>query len=445
MYVKRLFILLFLLLPLSWQQALSATPEIQTWKGAKGSKVFFVESHELPMVDIKILFDAGNARDPLDKKGLAMLSGSLLDEGAGGKDANAISYEFESLGASFSSDVGYDSASLSLRTLSDKNKLKAALKNLKRVVTAPDFPEKSFERQRNRMLVGLTYKKQSPGDLAREAFYAAVYKDHPYAYPKDGTEESLKALTRRDVLDFYNQYYTASNATVAIVGDVSKKRAKAIANDLIRALKKGKAPAPLPKVGPLEAGDQLRIDHPSAQSHILMGQPGMKRGDPDYFILYVGNHILGGSGMVSQLYSEIREKRGLAYSVYSYFSPMREYGPFIAGMQTRADQSEMSLQLLRENIGAYIENGPSAEELDAAKKNITGGFPLRIDSNRDILGYVGVIGFYGLPLDYLDVFNSKIEAVTVAQIKDAFHRRLDLNKMITVTVGPVPVEAESKH
>ena len=177
------------------------------------------------------------------------------------------------------------------------------------------------------------------------------------------------------------------------------------------------------------------IEYPSAQTHILVGQPGVKRGDSDYFPLYVGNHILGGGGMVSRLFSEVREKRGLSYSAYSYFSPMLFKGPFVAGLQTKTEQVDEAISVLLENIKNYITDGPTEEELVAAKKNITGGYPLRIDSNSKILNYVVVIGYYKLPFDYLDTFNSNVEAVTVDSIKDAFKRRINPDKLVVVKVG----------
>jgi zinc protease len=166
-----------------------------------------------------------------------------------------------------------------------------------------------------------------------------------------------------------------------------------------------------------------------------MGGPGMSRRDPDYFSLYVGNHILGGGGLVSRLNEEIREKRGLSYSVYSYFSPMRRKGPYVLGLQTRNDQVGQALEIARETVKRFIKEGPTAEELEAAKKNITGGFPLRIDSNAEIVEYIAMIGFYGLPLDYLDTFSANVEAVTREQIRDAFRRRVVPDRMVTVVVG----------
>ena len=422
-----------------------ASPEIQHWQTSKGAAVFFVEANELPIVDIQIMFDAGGARDPQAKKGLAMLTNSLLNEAAAGLDADAISYEFERLGAIYSASSGYDSATVSLRSLSDKQKLTTALANLKRVISSPDFPDKVLERQRKRILIGIQRKQQSPAALASDAFYTAIYNKHPYAFPNEGTQESITAIQRDDVVAFYNKHYTARNAVIAIVGDLDKQQAEVLAEEMTQALHKGSTLEPIPAVEPLTAGDEIRIRHDSTQVHILLGQPGNKRGDPYYFPFYVGYHVLGCGGMVSRIFEEIREKRGLSYSAYSYFSPMREYGPFLAGLQTRADQAEEALSVLRENIRVFIENGPTASELEASKKNITGGFPLRLGSNSKILGYIAMIGFYGLPLDYLDTFTANVEAVTIEQIKDAFRRRLQPDKMVTVMVGPVNASAEQAN
>ena len=412
-----------------------AVPEIQTWQTPQGSKVLLVETHELPMVDIQLIFDAGSARDQ-QQAGLALLTNALLSQGAAGKSVDEISDGFESLGAVYSSDSGFDTAGVGLRTLVAEDKLTPALSNLIDVLSQPDFPEDALERERQRLLIGIQAKKQNPASLASEAFYASIYGDHPYAQPNEGTEESVNQITVEDLRRFHQQYYTASNAVIAIVGDVSRAQAEEIAESLSASIPVGEKAKPLPKVADLSAADTVHIDHPSGQTHIIIGQPGVKRGDPDYFQLYVGNHILGGSGMVSRLFKDIREQRGLTYSVYSYFNPMREAGPFIASLPTRADQVEEALTVLRENIQRFIDDGPTAEELAASKKNITGGFPLRIENNSMILGYLAVIGFYDLPLDYLNTFNENIEQVTIEQIQDAFKRRLHPEKFVTVTVGP---------
>jgi len=413
----------------------TATPDIQVWNTDQGTRVLFVEAHELPMLDVQVLFQAGGSRNG-DKPGLAALTNHLLSEGADGLSADEISLGFESLGAVYDSSSGYDSSTVGLRSLSDFSKLQPAIANLIRVLAKPDFPEDAFERERKRMLIGLLSKKQNPGALAKDAFFASTFGEHPYALPNEGTEESLDKITLADIQAFHKKYYVAANAIVAMVGDLSRSEAEKIAVQLTSALPVGKAADAVPDVSPLQNAERVHLDHPSMQTHILMGQPGIKRGDPDYFALYVGNHVLGGGGMISRLFEEIRNKRGLSYSAYSYFSPMKQTGPFIAGLQTRADQAEEAIKLLQENLQRFIEQGPTEEELVASKKNITGGFPLRIDSNSEILGYLGVIGIYDLPLDYLDTFNDKIEAVTIAQIKDAFQRKLSPDKFVTVMVGP---------
>ena len=431
---NQMFKFLSLSVALIFSQVVHAAPEIQTWKTSQGIPVYFVNAPELPMIDINIVFDAGSSRDA-DQSGLAMLTTGLLSQGAAGMNADQISQGFESLGAVYGSDTGYDSSSVSLRSLTDKTLLDAAMANFKKVIAQPDFPEEALERRRSRTLIGIRSKQQSPGSLARDAFMGSVFKNHPYALPNEGTEESIKAITRNDVSQFHQQYFVANNAMIAMVGAVDTEQAKAIAEELGGVFPQGEKPAVLPNVNQLQQAETVFIEHPSQQTHILIGQPGVKRGDPDHFALYVGNHVLGGGGMVSRLFEEVREKRGLSYSAYSYFSPLRFKGPFIAGLQTKTEQVEEAKKVLMENIQRFIDQGPTEAELEASKKNITGGYPLRIDSNGKILSYVTVIGYYGLPLDYLETFNDKVSAVTIEDIKDAFKRRLSPDKMITVMVG----------
>lgn len=411
-----------------------ASPNIEYWITSAGAEVYYVHAPELPMVDIQIVFDAGSSRDE-DALGIAMLTNSLLADGANGDDADKISNDFESLGAIYAADIGYDSASLQLRSLTESELLKSAIVNLKKVLSAPDFPTDALERRQSQMLIGIKAKKQSPAAIAKDAFMKATYQSHPYAKPSEGTETSVKAINRKDIISFYKKHYTAKNSMIAIVGAVSHELAKQISEDISAGFQDGEKASSIRAVENLEEPQSIFIEYPSAQTHILVGQPGMKRGDSDYFSLYVGNHILGGGGMVSRLFEEVREKRGLSYSAYSYFSPMLFKGPFTAGLQTKTDQADEATSVLLENIKNYIEQGPTEEELIAAKKNITGGYPLRIDSNSKILNYVVVIGYYKLPLDYLETFNNNVEAVTIESIKDAFKRRLSPDKLVMVKVG----------
>lgn len=430
MLINRFFSTTILLLVSSLA---SATPTIQQWQTSNGAQVYFVPAPELPMVDVQIVFDGGAAREA--KGGLAGMTSALLDEGAAGMNADQIAEASDSVGALMGFSSHQDMAVASLRSVTDPTLFEPAVTLFSQLLTEPDFPQDALQRIRKNMLIGVQSKKQQPGSLARDAFMQALYGDHPYGQPSSGTEQSLNNITREEIVAHYQRYYVAKNAVIAMVGDLDWSSAVKLAERIAGKLPEGEAAAALPAVTSLEQADEQRISHPSSQSHILVGQPGIKRGDDDYFPLYVGNHILGGSGLTSRISDEIREKRGLAYSAYSYFSPMRDFGPFAMGLQTKNASVDEALTVLRETLTQFREHGPSAEELQAAKQNITGGFPLRLDSNKKIVGYLAMIGFYNMPLNYLDTFNQKVNAVTIEQIKDAYQRRIDPEKLVTVVVG----------
>ena len=413
---------------------LFAGPKIQSWETPNGAKVLFVAAPELPMMDVRVVFDAGSARDG-DKPGLAQLTASLLSEGAGDWDADQLAERMEAVGANFGTGSARDMAWATVRTLTERKALNTALETLSAVIAKPRFESADFNRTREAMQVGLRQSEQNPGAVASKAFFATVFAGHPYASHPGGTQGSLAAMVKGDLVGMHKKYYVARNAVVAIVGAVERKQAEEIAAQVTAGLPKGTHASVLQKVALASKGVTEEIAFPSSQSHIRLGQPGMYRGDPDYFVLYVGNHIFGGSGLVSLLSDEVREKRGLSYSVYSYFNSMRQAGPFVMGAQTKNAQAQEALTVMRKTLQDFIDKGPTEEQLTASKQNITGGFPLRIASNKDIVGYLAMLGFYGLPLDYLDTFVNKINAVTTEQIRDAFQRRLKPDHFSTVVVG----------
>jgi len=423
-----------LLLTLLIAYPVLAVPPIEHWKQDNGAKVYFIATRQLPIIDIQVLFDAGSARDE-KIPGLAMMTATMLSQGAGQWDTDQIAERFENVGANFSSSVEEDMATFSLRSLSEPTLFQPALETLIAILSHPTFPQASFERERKRYLVSLAYQKQSPSDLASKAFAKALYGEHPYATPTIGTEESLNALRLEDMQQFFARHYVASNATVVIVGAVDQPAAADLAAQITANLPLGQ---PLPKLAKPQAPKPTyaHIDHPSTQTHILLGQLGYSRYDPDYFTFYVGNHILGGSGLVSRISDQVREKRGLSYSAYSYFAPQRVTGSYIAGLQTKNDQAEEALTVLKQTIAEFIAKGPTEEELVAAKKNLTGGFPMKIDSNSKLLAYLAMIAFYGLPLDYLDTWIDKVNAVTCEDILRVFAQRLRVDDMVLITVGP---------
>jgi zinc protease len=436
MISKRTFVLPILIwlaglvVPLS----LWASPKIQTWETANGAKVLFVPASELPMVDVRVVFDAGSARDG-DKPGVTSFTNSLLNQGAGEWNAQQIAERLESVGANLGLGSLRDMAWVSLRTLTEPEAMQTALATMAAVLAEPRFDAGDVERERQTILASLLQDEQSPGDVGQKALYRAVFGEHPYAGDPTGTRESVSQIQREDLIATHRRLYVARNAIVAIVGAVQRKQAEAIAEQISKGLPAGEHAPPLPDVSPLEAASEIKLAFPSTQAHIYIGQPGMKRGDADYFPLYVGNHVLGGSGLVSLLSKEVRQKRGLSYSVYSYFLPMRQTGIFMLGLQTKNAQAQEALQVVNQNLQRFVEEGPTEEQLEAAKQNITGGFPLRIASNSKIVEYLAVIGFYDLPLDYLDTFTDKVEAVSAEQIRDAFQRRVHPERMVTVLLG----------
>ncbi len=411
-----------------------ATPQIQTWQSENGAKVLFVPATEIPMLDVRITFDAGSARDA-GISGLALLTNGLLSEGAAGKTSQQIAEAFESVGAEIEYDASRDMALVGVRSLTQPRYLDSAIESLKQVLTQPDFPQDAYQRELNRMKVAVKARQQSPSALAAVAFNKAVFGEHPYASPTSGTEESLEKLTLDDIRAFYKKYYVAKNATVTIVGNVGREQAEEIVKALLSALPAGEKAASLPAVKLLTEAKKIIIDYPSTQTHIFVGQPGTKRGDDDYYSLYVANHPFGGSGFSSRLVEVIREEHGLAYSVYSYFSPLRETGTFTMGMQTKTEQTDQALSLLNQELKKYVENGPEKQELADSISNITGSFPLKIDSNSKLLEYIAMIGFYDLPMDHLDRFIDNVKSVDVKDINDALTRRVHPDRMVTVIVG----------
>ena len=418
-----------------WAGSAFAAPAIEHWVADNGTRVYFVETHELPMFEVELVFDAGSVRDPADKHGLAALTARMLNEGAGELGVEEIARRFEAVGAEFGASSEREMASLSLRSLSDRSYRQPAAELFAAIAGRPTFPEQSLMRERSRMLVGLEQLKQSPGDLAAKTLMERVYGAHPYAAYPGGDEAGLNGIARADLVDFHRRFYVGANAVLAIVGDLSKNQARRLATRLLAKVPRGEKAPPLPEVPPLAAAAEIKQPYPASQSHILLGAPGMARNDPDYFPLFVGNFILGGSGLISRLSQEIREKQGLSYSVYSYFSPLRQRGPFVMGLQTKNAERARAMRLMRATLAQFMDEGPSVEELAAAKRNLTGGFPLRIDSNRKIADYLVVIGFYQLPLDYLDNFIPNVQAVTREQIMAAFRRHLDPSRLVSVVVG----------
>jgi len=427
--------LLFIAFIVSCTVVKAAVP-IQHWQTESGVRIYFVEAHNLPMLDVRVAFAAGSVFDPDGKMGVASLTAGLLEMGAGDMDESAVAERLADVGARLSSSAGLDQASVSLRTLSASKYRQPALSVLQQVLQAPRFEEDVVKRERDRSIAGLKDALTRPRTLASRAFWRALYPQHPYG--RQNSVEALSSISRDDLLNFYKQHYYAANAVVTMVGDITRGEAETIVYQLTGNLPtepSGKATSKLPDPPGDASVEEVLIEHPAKQAHILLGLPTIAKGSPDYYALLVGNYVFGGGGFVSRLMKEVREKRGLVYSIYSYFSTLRQAGPFRIGLQTRKSQAQQALSIVRAELNKFIAHGPSANELKTAKANIVGSFPLGLDSNAKLLRNVATIGFYGLPLNYLDTFQAEVQAVSAEQVRQAFARYVKPQAMATVIVG----------
>lgn len=418
-----------------------AALRIQSWTLPNGARVLFVESHSIPVVDVAVEFDAGARRDPEGKAGTASLTNAMLARGVHAADAPRqepalteaqISDALADTGAQRGGGAGEDRGGATLRTLSSKRERDAAVLLLARILAQPSFPQDFFARDKARTIAAIREDDTKPEEIASKAFWKRMYGPHPYA--RQETPESVGTITREDIVAFHARHYVANRAIVSMIGDMTRDEADAIARELTIRLPQGEPLPPFPTVT-LPPASEEEIPHPASQAHILIGVPAVMRGDADYFPLIVGNYVLGGGGFVSRLMREVREKRGLSYSVYSYFNPLAQPGPFQIGLQTQREQADAAMKVVRGTVATFLRNGPTREELKAAKDNLVGGFALRIDNNKKILDNIAAIGFYGLPLDYLDTWTSNVQKVTIEQIKAAFQRKVTLDHLSTVVVG----------
>lgn len=414
---------------------------IQHWTQPSGAGVWLVESPTVPMVDVRIEFDAGGRRDPAAQSGLTGASVGMLSKGirAVGNDKaldeNALGEAWADLGASFGGSDGGDRVSFSLRSLTYPDLLARAAALAARQLAEPAYPEAVWTRERERTVAALREANTRPATIAGRTFNQAVFGSHPYG--NDTNEQTLARISVADMQAWHARSLKPCRARVSIVGAVTRAQADALVTQLLARLPAAACEVlpPVAEVQPLSAAVEKHIPFDSAQAHVLIGQPGFKRDDPDFFTLTVGNYILGGGGFVSRLTEEVREKRGLSYSVYSYFNPGLHAGAFTIGLQTRPDQAAQAVQVAREVLRRFVADGPTEAELKAAKDNLIGGFALRIDNNRKLLDNVANIAAHNLPLDYLDTWTQQVARVTVADIKAAFARKLQPERMVTVVVG----------
>lgn len=408
----------------------------------KGASAYLVQTKALPMVDIEVSIDAGDRYDPSGKSGLADMVAGLMNYGVrsekGALTEAQIADEIADLGANIGLSVGGERAILRIRSLSRKDLRDRAVNLAAAMLSAPTYDAKIVEREKQRTITSLLEAETKPEYVLERRFKKLVYGNYPLA--DSPTPKSIANVSAQDLTKFHQQFYRGDRMIISIVGDVDREQANEIVQALLKKIaQSGGSIARLPELqrSPIEPLTQREIQIPfdSQQAHIAMGMTAVARNNPDYFPLLVGNYVLGGGGFVSRLMSEVREKRGLAYSVFSYFAPGKDNGIFQAGLQTKSDQAKQALDVMSNTIAAFIANGPTPSELDAAKANLINGYPLRIDNNRKLLDNVSSIAWNDLPLDTMDVWTKQVEAVTLEQVRAAFQKYLAMDRMKIVVLG----------
>ncbi len=410
------------------------TLKIDHWSTKNGIPVYFVAKNEIPIIDIGILLHAGSAQDN-SSPGIAQFTAQMLDQGTQNLNADQIATRFETVGAHFSSNTNQDMTVLNLRSLSAPQFFNPALSNFSILLKDATFPELAINRIKKQMIIALKQEAQTPTAIASKTFYQTLYGPHPYASPILGNKNSIEQLSQKKLLNFYHQNYVAQNAMIAIVGNITKAKAIAIAEQISAMLSKGKTNISINSpTFPHLKNHIVKIPYPSKQTTIFLGQIGIAVNDPDYFPLLVGNQILGGGILTSKLFNEVRNKRGLCYGINSGFKPLQVAGPFFIVLQTRRDQAAKALSLTQQTLKNFLAKGPTSQEILGAKQALIGSFPNSIASNEEILIAIEKIGFYKLPLNYLDSYQQKINSVNSEQIRHAF-QRIKPERMIVVLLG----------
>ena len=400
-----------------------------------------MQSPTIPMVDVRLEFDAGSRRDPVGNAGLASLMAGSLADGvrASGRDKaldeNGLGEAWADLGAVFSAGAGPDRLSISLRSLTDPELLAKAVALAARQLAEPAFPAAIWQRDRVKWIAALREADTRPATQAARAFNRAVYGDHPYGV--ELTEASLKRIRVQDIAALHARVLRPCYAKVSVVGALNQAQTDALVTQLLARLPSSSCSAlpAIAEVQPLQAAQTKTVAFASAQAHVLLGQPGYARSDPDHFALLVGNHILGSGGFTARLTQEVREKRGLSYSVDSQFAPGLHAGAFVISLQTRPDQARQALQVAREVLTTFVQDGPTEAELQAAKDHLIGGFPLLLDGNQKLLENVAGIAWNGLSLDYLDTWTQQVQRLSADDIRAAFALKLQPERMVTVVLG----------
>jgi zinc protease len=418
---------------LLWTVLPADAMQIQKVVSKKGIEAWLVEDHSRPILSLQFAFVGGAVQDPEGKEGVATFVSGMLDEGAGDLDSEAFQNRLEDLAAKISVSASYDQITGSFQTLTQNRD--ESLKLLRMALTAPRFTPKDADRIREQLIATLRVDEKDPDKVASHEWNKLAFGSHPYGRPTNGTLESVAKIAPDDLRAFVKNLFARDNLKVAVVGDIDAAALSSALDGVFGDLPAQSNRRPVEDVVWQTAAKQRIVSMPNPQSVVQLGFKGLKRRDPDFIPAYILNYVVGGGGFSSKLMQEVREKRGLAYSVYTYLYPLDYAGIFIGGVATENKSVGQSLDLIRAELDRAAKDGLTEEELKTAKDYLIGSFALRFDTSGKIAAQLLAIQLDDLGIDYIERRNSEIEAITVADIKRVAKRLLEPRNLIVTVVG----------
>lgn len=408
-----------------------------------GLTLLHTEKKNLPIIRVVVAIRAGSITETADKAGLANLTADLLNEGTPRRSAKEISEAIEFVGGSLQTGGGADYATATLSVL--KKDMALGFDLLADILLNPVFSEKEITRRKTIIKGSLKQQREEPGVVASKAFMKELFGGHPYGWSAEGTEETLDAITRQDLVAFHQEYYAPNNAIMAVVGDISREELRAMLDRYFGGWKQKQInTVKLPELRPVTGPRVIKIQKELTQATILLGHPGVARDNPDYYAITVMNYILGGGGFASRLVDNIRDNKGLSYDVHSYFTPQKYGGTFRAGLQTKNQSAQVAVDEIIREMERIRTEPVTDRELEDAKAYLTGSFPLRIDSGSKIAGFLISLEVYGLGLDYVGNYRQYIERVTREDVQRVAQKYLNTKDYLLVVVGDL-TKAELKY
>ena len=425
-YIAAALVACFLALP-AW-----AGIKIEEVTSPSGIRAWLVEDHSIPFSALELRFRGGTSLDAPGKRGAVYLMTGLLEEGSGDLRAQDYARALESLAAEFSYDADKDSVSISARFLTENREEAMAL--LRQTLFEPRFDQDALDRVRAQVLAGLRSDAKNPNNIAGEAFSRMAFGDHPYGSDGKGTVETVSALSRQDVFNAYEAVFARDRLYVSAVGDISAEELGTLLDDLLGTLPAEGAPIPGPAEVTIEGGITV-VDFDTPQSVALFGQKGIKREDPDFFTAYVMNQILGGGSFESRLMTEVREKRGLTYGIYSYLVPRDLAAVYMGSVASANGKMAEAVEVIRNEWRRMAEEGVTEKELKDAQTYLTGAYPLRFDGNSRIASILAGMQMDNLPISYVETRNDRINAVTLDDVNSFAAEFMDPDGLRFVIAG----------